>query len=168
MRRARMILVTAAGIAGLVVACRGSGAPAPQTAASAPAATPQVSPVQRFNDSVSRAVLARIGARQSDSAGKVFVNMQLENLKGVSAGTLIVIMNIGYAKALGVTCEHCHDMTDFSSDAKRPKRAAREMALLHRMINQQLAKMEHIATPPTQNRAINCATCHRGMIIPVK
>ena len=42
----------------------------------------------------------------------------------------------------------------------------REMAVMHRMINQELGKMQHIRTPATQNRAINCATCHRGVAIP--
>jgi hypothetical protein len=75
-------------------------------------------------------------------------------------------MSGGYARALGVTCAHCHDTTDFSSDAKRPKRAAREMAMMHFGINQQLAKMENLATMPPENRFINCATCHRGRTNP--
>jgi hypothetical protein len=36
------------------------------------------------------------------------------------------------------------------------------MQLVHRMINQDLAKMRNIATPATANRAIGCIACHRG------
>ena len=75
-------------------------------------------------------------------------------------------MNTGYAKALGVTCSHCHDVGDFASDDKRPKRAAREMAGMHFGINQQLLKMENLATQPPERRFINCMTCHRGQIKP--
>ena len=75
-------------------------------------------------------------------------------------------MESGYSRALGVTCLHCHVERNFASDDKRPKRAAREMAAMHRMINQQLAKMENLESNP-QNRAINCSTCHRGAINPM-
>ena len=37
-------------------------------------------------------------------------------------------MDVGYSRALGVSCTHCHDDQKFASDEKRPKRAAREMA----------------------------------------
>jgi hypothetical protein len=75
-------------------------------------------------------------------------------------------MNGGYARALGVTCSHCHMTENFASDDRRPKRAARDMARMHWQINQELRAMENLATPPTQDRSINCATCHRGMINP--
>ena len=75
-------------------------------------------------------------------------------------------MNGGYSRALGVSCTHCHVEEDFSSDDKRQKRAAREMARMHRMINEQLGKMENLETPAAQ-RSINCATCHRGAVSPL-
>jgi hypothetical protein len=165
MRRAIGIVATCAGAVLLVIACRGPMTPAATTQQPA-ASAPTPNPVQRFNDSVAQSIVAKIGTRQNDSAASVFVNIQLANLKAVPARTFITIMNVGYARALGVTCEHCHDLSDFSSDAKRPKLAAREMAIMHRAINQELAKMQHIATPATQNRAINCSTCHRGTINP--
>jgi hypothetical protein len=55
---------------------------------------------------------------------------------------------------------------DFSSDDKRPKRAAREMALMHRSINEQLGKMQNLEPRPA-GRAINCSTCHRGAVNPM-
>ena len=145
-----------------VVSCSSGATPS----AASSAVPPQVDTVQAQNDSIARAVLARIGPRQSQPAESVFTNLQIPWLKPVPARTLVGIMNGGYAKALGVTCSHCHVTTDFASDAKRPKLAAREMAVMHRMINQELGKMEHIATPKTSNRAINCMTCHRGAVDP--
>jgi hypothetical protein len=142
---------------------QGAGATPPQ--ASSPA-TAERAVIQQYNDSLVQAELGRLGALQNDPAGTVFINLKLPQLQTVPARTLLAIMNGGYARALGVTCAHCHDVADFSSDVKRPKLAAREMARMHRMINQELAKMPHLATPPEQNRAINCMMCHRGMVNP--
>lgn len=162
------VIVAASTAAVLVAIACGKTAPAPAPAPSQQptALTTPVNPNQRFNDSVMNAWLTRLATRQGDSASKVFENIQLANLKGTSARTFLSIMNGGYARALGVSCAHCHDLTDFASDAKRPKLAAREMAVMHRMINQELGRMQHIKTPPDQNRAINCATCHRGQVNP--
>jgi Photosynthetic reaction centre cytochrome C subunit len=75
-------------------------------------------------------------------------------------------MSGGYADALGVACEYCHNVRDFSSDEKRPKRAAREMQIMHKGVNTQLRAMTELASQPADQRAINCTTCHRGRIKP--
>ena len=121
--------------------------------------------VQEINDRFARDWMERLGDRKTQPAGQVFKNMKIDWLKTVPAETLIVIMNIGYAKALGVQCTYCHVEEDFASDAKRPKNAAREMAVMHHDINQQLSRMQNLVDPPDQ-RSINCATCHRGSINP--
>jgi hypothetical protein len=108
---------------------------------------------------------ARIAGKEKEPAGSVFKNVLLPNLTGVPAGQFLVIMNFGYSKALGVTCTHCHNDADFSSDEKRPKRAAREMAVMHHAINDQLSKMENLDLK-TEDRYINCGTCHRGVVNP--
>ena len=102
----------------------------------------------------------RIAGKENEPAEKVFKNLQY--LQNTRASVLLTIMDVGYSRGLGVTCTHCHVETDFASDDKRPKRAAREMAAMHRMINQQLAKMENLQS----DRAINCSTCHRGEAVP--
>jgi hypothetical protein len=161
--RLRLMLAAAAAAVVVAIACSRSVAPAQQQAS---VVVIPPNPHQAFNDSVVQAWLTSLGTRQTDSAAKAFENVKLANMGAVSARTFLSIMNGGYARALGVSCEHCHDLKDFASDSKRPKLAAREMAAMHRMINQELAKMEYIKTPATQNRAINCATCHRGQAIP--
>jgi len=120
---------------------------------------------QEFNDRVAARLKQRLGAREAEPASAVFKNITIDWLKDVPAGDFLGIMNGGYAKALGVRCTHCHLEDDFASDDLRPKRAAREMAVMHHGINQQLARMEHLEGP-AQERFINCATCHRGRIDP--
>jgi photosynthetic reaction center cytochrome c subunit len=119
--------------------------------------------VQQTNDRIVAEFMKRIAGHEREPAEKVFQNVQW--LKGVSAGTLLEIMNYGYSKALGVTCAHCHVETDFASDDKRQKKAAREMQVLHRNINDQLRKLEHLDIE-VDKRSINCAACHRGSIDP--
>lgn len=166
MRSLSTPILAATAVACLASACGGtqrtSAEPVP--AAARPSAAASGDTVQAFNSSQVQAVLASIAGRENEPAGRVFQNVKL--LGDVPARTFVTIMNGGYARALGVTCVHCHVAGDFASDAKRPKRAAREMAVMHRSINQQLAQMEEIATPKTDNRAINCFTCHRGMVDP--
>ena len=132
--------------------------------AAATAATPQET-TQEFNDRLEREIRQRLGARASEPASAVFKNITLDWLGQTTAGDLVGIMNRGYARALGVRCTHCHDEHDFASDDLRPKRAAREMAVMHRDINQRLARMTDLEGSP-QDRFINCATCHRGRVDP--
>lgn len=120
--------------------------------------------IQRQNDASARQVLLSIAGREREPASKVFDNVKF--LASTPAQLLVQIMNEGYAKALGVTCTHCHVEGDYASDDKRPKRAAREMQLMHRMFNEELAKMQYARTPASANRAISCIACHRGTINP--
>jgi hypothetical protein len=124
---------------------------------------PQVASVQESNAAFAKQWMDKIAGHEKDPAGAVFKNVQW--LKDVSAATFLSIMEGGYARALGVTCTHCHVETDFSSDDKRPKRAAREMAAMHRMVNERLKGMQHLK--PSPNHAMNCSTCHRGVVDPL-
>lgn len=125
--------------------------------------TPAVSPTQQTNDDFVKQILESIKGRETRPASEVFKNIQI--LKNVEAARFLRIMNGGYSKALGVACTHCHVSSDFASDDKRPKRAAREMAVMHRSINDQLRAMHELQTEPSA-RPISCITCHRGEAIP--
>lgn len=108
-----------------------------------------------------QALRASIAGREEEPAGKVFRNVEL--LREVPAGRLLRVMEIGYARSLGVTCVHCHTTEDWSSDAKREKRAARQMITFTRDLNQRLAAVPELqAEKPT----VNCTTCHRGQVVP--
>jgi len=138
-------------------------APAPQKPAVVPVSTGN--PNQEINDRFAKQISDRIAGRENEPAEQVFKNIQIPWLKKAPAGRFIRIMNLGYSRALGVACTHCHVESDFSSDLKRPKRAAREMAEMHHAINERLAKMENLEDAPDQ-RFVNCSTCHRGAVDP--
>lgn len=138
-------------------------APTPPPSSPAPAALLQ-NPNQEFNDQISRAVAEKIAGRENEPAEKVFKNIQ--SLKGMPAGRFVRVMNMGYSRALGVSCYHCHLGWDYSSDEKRPKRAAREMMDMNRMINEKLRSLQNLEGKPEEH-VINCSTCHRGHIDPL-
>ena len=120
---------------------------------------------QEINDRLVQKISKQIAGQEQEPAAQVFKNIQLDVFKKTPASRLLLIMNLGYSRALGVNCTHCHVEEDFSKDDKRPKRAAREMALMHFSINQQLAKMREL-DPNPQGHFINCSTCHRGSVKP--
>ncbi|HEX5708238.1 MAG TPA: c-type cytochrome [Pyrinomonadaceae bacterium] len=99
-----------------------------------------------------------IAGREEQPAEQVFKNVQV--MKGVPAGRFLRIMQMGYARSLGVNCAHCHVPGQWESDEKPTKGVAREMILMTRAINDEhLKKIKNLrsATP-----AVNCTTCHRG------
>jgi hypothetical protein len=134
---------------------------APSTATPAPAA--RVNPNQEENDQIARAVSERIAGRENEPAERVFKNIQ--SLKGMPAGRFVRVMNMGYSRALGVSCLHCHFGQDYSSDEKRQKRAAREMMAMNKMINERLRSLQNLEGKP-EEKFVNCTTCHRGQTDP--
>ncbi len=151
----------------LALGCAGSSPtshPAPQASTSPAASAPDT--VEAANDREALAVLEEIADRQGEPAEQVFPNVI--TLRGSTARQLLNIMTAGYSRALGVRCSYCHVEGDYTSDAKRPKRATREMAAMHRTINQELRKMENLESTPAETRAINCITCHRGRVNPME
>jgi hypothetical protein len=150
-----------------------NAAPAESTPAAAPpAATPAAvprpggmppNPNQEQNDQVAKAVLERIAGRENEPSEQVFKNIQ--SLKGVPAGRLVRVMNMGFSRALGVSCLHCHYGPDYSSDEKRPKLAARDMMAMTKMINDRLQSLQNLEGKPEEH-VVNCSTCHRGHVDP--
>jgi hypothetical protein len=106
-------------------------------------------------------LLRQIAGKEDRPAGEVFKNVQL--LKDVPAGRFLRIMDTGYAKSLGVGCDHCHVEERWEADEKRAKRATREMIKLVRDINASLGQMQEI---DTSDATVNCTTCHRGYVKP--
>ena len=106
-------------------------------------------------------LLRSIKGQENKPAGEVFKNVKV--LRHIPAGRLLRIMDLGYARALGVGCDHCHSEGRWDADEKRPKLAAREMALMTEELNKQLAVMDHI---DNSEATVNCTTCHRGYVKP--
>ncbi len=103
-----------------------------------------------------------IKGREKEPASEVFQNIKL--MGNVPAGRLLAIMEYAYNGSLGVTCVHCHNPNDWSSDEKAEKNIAREMSTMVRTINQDL--LGNIQNLKGQPAVVNCTTCHRGEITP--
>ncbi|MEO8378883.1 MAG: c-type cytochrome [Acidobacteriota bacterium] len=112
------------------------------------------------NPSVTQ-LLKELGPNASKPAGEVFHNVKL--MGDIPADRFLRIMDIGYRQSLGVSCDYCHVEDRWEADEKRPKRAAREMILMVRMINEHLGKLTEI---DTMDASVNCTTCHRGYVKP--
>lgn len=104
----------------------------------------------------------QIKGKGKEPAGTIFKNLQT-GLKGVPAGQLLAIMEIGYARSLGVNCTHCHVPNRWESDDKPQKQITRDMSAMSARINGELLKnIKNLSSTPT----VNCTTCHRGQVIP--
>ena len=129
----------------------------------APPVQPAANPNQETNDRLARRISDAIAGRENEPAERVFKNIQ--SMKGVPAGRLLMVMNRGDSRALGVACTHCHVEQDFSSDDKRPKRAAREMMAMNKVINERLRTLQNLEGK-SEEHFVNCTTCHRGQVDP--
>jgi hypothetical protein len=104
----------------------------------------------------------RIAGQENEPAEKVFKNVQL--LKGMPAARLLRVMELGYARSLGVTCTHCHTPGEWEKEEKPTKQIAREMFAMMTAINSQ--HLKQIKNLKSESPTINCTTCHRGQTKP--
>jgi hypothetical protein len=103
-----------------------------------------------------------IAGQENKPAGDVFKNIQM--LKGMPAGRLLRVMELGYARSLGVNCIHCHVAGQWEKEDKPTKQIARDMAAMVASINNdQLKKIKNLKSA---DPVINCTTCHRGQTKP--
>jgi hypothetical protein len=104
----------------------------------------------------------QITGKENLPAEQVFKNIQI--LKGIPAGRLLRIMQLGYSRSLGVNCTHCHVVDQWDKDDKPTKPIARDMSKMVQTINNDLLKpIKNLKGP---NPGVNCTTCHRGQIKP--
>jgi hypothetical protein len=103
-----------------------------------------------------------IAGKEQAPAETVFKNIQL--LKGMPAGRVLRIMEMGYARSLGVNCTHCHIPGAWEKDDKPTKQVARDMAVMAAAINNQ--HLKQIKNLKSESPAVNCTTCHRGQTKP--
>ena len=68
------------------------------------------------------------------------------------------------AKALGVECDHCHDVPDMASDKNEKKLIARKMIQMTNDINDKWLK----GMKDADKNKVGCATCHQGHETPPK
>ena len=114
-------------------------------------------------DSGAAMVLRSIAGREDQPAESVFKNIKI--LKGVPAGRLVNIMNMGFGRSLGVSCGFCHVPGKWDLDDKQEKNTARLMFAMVQTIN-----TDYISKVPAdgdRKPVVNCFTCHRGMPHPM-
>ncbi|MFL5487588.1 MAG: c-type cytochrome [Gemmatimonadaceae bacterium] len=110
-------------------------------------------------DSAAAMILRSIAGRENQPAESVFKNIKI--LKGVPAGRLVNIMNMGFGRSLGVSCGFCHVPGKWDLDDKEEKNTARLMFAMVQTINR-----DYISKVPVDSGGprpvVNCFTCHRG------
>ena len=119
-----------------------------------------------INDSLEtdRAKYTALVSEQIKGKEKMMVDSVFDNLKvlgGFPAENLVFAMN-AWSRGLGVSCGHCHNTDNFSSDEKQKKEIAREMVTMGNMISQKLKTIKGLSERPI----VNCITCHRGELKP--
>jgi hypothetical protein len=103
-----------------------------------------------------------IKGKEQEPAEKVFKNIQ--SLKGIPAGRMLGIMQMGFSRSLGVDCTHCHSPGKWDAEDKSQKQVAREMwAMVQNLNSTTLKNIRDLKGP---NPTVNCTTCHRGEIKP--
>ncbi len=113
-------------------------------------------------DSMVRTVLASIAGRESMPAESVFKDIRV--LKGMPAGRLVRVMDMGLSRSLGVGCDHCHVVGEWAKEDRAKKQVARAMWTMTQKLNQETLP----AIPGLEGKppVVNCTTCHRGSRIP--
>jgi hypothetical protein len=110
-------------------------------------------------DSAAASILRSIAGRENQPAESVFKN--IKTFKGVPAGRLVNIMNMGFGRSLGVSCGFCHVPGKWDLDEKEQKNTARLMVAMVQTINRDYVSKVPVdsgRTAPT----VGCFTCHRG------
>ncbi|MEO8042519.1 MAG: c-type cytochrome [Acidobacteriota bacterium] len=130
----------------------------------APAATPvPVAASAPFDQAAAIAKLKeQIKGRENELAPAVFKNIQ--TMKNTPAGRLLAVMEMGFAKSLGVNCNHCHVPDKWEAEDKTPKQTARDMSAMVTTINKEL--LRNIKNLKSESPIVNCTTCHRGEVKP--
>ena len=104
----------------------------------------------------------QIKGRENDPAPTVFKNIQ--TMKNTPAGRLLSVMEMGFARSLGVDCTHCHVPDKWEAEDKTQKQTARDMSNMVSTINRDLLKT--IKNLKSESPIVNCTTCHRGAVKP--
>src|SRR6476660_4056090 len=95
---------------------------------------PDASQAGSFNQEQALAQLRiEITGKENQPAEQVFKNIQL--LKGMPAGRLLAVMEVGYSKSLGVNCTHCHVAGQWEKEDKPTKQITRDMSAMAKAIN---------------------------------
>ena len=157
------ILIKLFTLATVVVALVGIRHFGPTTGRAQTSQDPATQAAKPFDQALALENLRKaIAGQENKPAEEVFKNIQM--FKGMPAGRLLRVMELGFARSLGVNCTHCHAADAWEKEDKPTKQIAREMNAMMGVINdEQLKKIKNLKGP---NSIINCTTCHRGQTKP--
>jgi hypothetical protein len=137
------------------------GGPPPGGMQRPPGGTPMPVATDSFaqeRDSIAKEVLRSIAGKENMPAESVFKNIKI--MKGVPAGRLVNIMNMGYGRSLGARCKLCHIQDHWDADDKEEKATARMMMAMNDTLNRIfLSRIKH---RDGSQAFAGCGTCHRG------
>ncbi|MEP7027160.1 MAG: c-type cytochrome [Candidatus Eisenbacteria bacterium] len=140
----------------------GLGRDTTQGAENAAGAVDTAAMIASDNHRIVAELRSKIAGRENAPADSVFDNIKM--FKGVPASRMLSIMEMGFARSLGVKCEHCHVAGKWASEDKKQKQVARDMAAMVRAINDTL--LTRIPNLEGPHPTVNCTTCHRGQVKP--
>ena len=111
-------------------------------------------------------VLNSIKGKEKWPADSVFRNLKVIKGKStISAEHLLLMMNYGWSKELGISCSYCHIPGKWDSDSLPPKNIARGMWNMRQQINGEILP-RITGKDYWGNPKVSCVTCHRGEPIP--
>jgi Photosynthetic reaction centre cytochrome C subunit len=150
-------------LAALTLALAGISFREPGTVTAQSSQDPTTQTAKPFDQALALENLRKaIAGQENKPAEEVFKNIQM--LKGMPAGRLLRVMEMGFARSLGVNCTHCHVADAWEKEDKPTKQITRDMNAMVTVINnEQLKKIKNLKGP---NSIINCTTCHRGQTKP--
>ena len=164
--RIKLVVISSASLAAIAIflggrpslirpAVEAQCAPSPTaTPAPASAAFDQAAAIAKLKE--------QIKGKENEPATAVFKNIQ--TMKNTTAGRLLAVMEMGFARSLGVNCTHCHVPDKWESEEKTQKQTARDMSAMVSTINRDLLK--NIKNLKSEMPIVNCTTCHRGEVKP--
>ena len=109
-------------------------------------------------------IMDGIKGREKMSADSVFKNVKI--FKGKPAEQLLKVMENGWSKALGVSCNHCHDIKDWANTTKHDHEISVEMVDMMAKINNDMLKTMLSYSKKEKKPTISCMTCHNGATHP--
>ena len=122
-------------------------------------------PVDSFvseRDSLVKTILADLGPRASMPAESVFKHLKV--VKGRTAEQVLMMMNRGFGRSLGVRCQHCHVLGHWADEDKNTKQIARDMMAMTGKINDEL--LPAIKNIKSDHPGVGCFDCHHGVARP--
>ncbi|NTW97131.1 MAG: photosynthetic reaction center cytochrome c subunit [Oscillochloris sp.] len=100
---------------------------------------------------------------QGVQAGQTWItanpnNVNVQVLTGMTSAQIWLYMQQYVSSALGVSCQYCHDINNFSLDTYPQKVAARNMMYLVTDLNKNFI----LGLPNWRGNYVQCATCHNS------